>query len=46
MSQSIKADAARAVPGVKAVVKIPQGVAVIARDFWSAKKGRDALAIE
>jgi len=27
-------------------VAIPQGVAVLANDFWSAKKGRDALAIE
>lgn len=44
--KSIKADAARAVPGVKAVVEIPQGVAVVARDFWSAKKGRDALNLE
>ena len=44
--KSIKADTARAVPGVKAVVQIPQGVAVVARDFWAAKKGRDALIIE
>lgn len=44
--KSFKADAARAVPGVKAVVQIPQGVAVIARDFWSANKGRDALIVE
>ncbi|MDS4069950.1 MAG: xanthine dehydrogenase family protein molybdopterin-binding subunit [Candidatus Competibacter sp.] len=43
---SVKADAARAVPGVKAVVQIPQGVAVVARDFWAAKKGRDALVVE
>ncbi|HRD67572.1 MAG TPA: xanthine dehydrogenase family protein molybdopterin-binding subunit [Candidatus Competibacter sp.] len=44
--KSVKADTARAVPGVKAVVQIPQGVAVVARDFWAAKKGRDALTIE
>ena len=44
--KTVQADAARAVPGVKAVVSIPQGVAVVARDFWSAKKGRDALAVE
>jgi isoquinoline 1-oxidoreductase beta subunit len=37
---------ARAVKGVVDVVAIPQGVAVLANDFWSAKKGRDALAIE
>ena len=44
--KAVKADAARAVPGVEAVVQIPQGVAVVARDFWAAKKGRDALAVE
>lgn len=38
--------AARAVPGVIAVVKIPTGVAVIARDTWTAKKARDALTVE
>ncbi|MBS1247736.1 MAG: aldehyde oxidase, partial [Proteobacteria bacterium] len=44
--KSVKADAALAVPGVKAVVQIPQGVAVVARDFWAAKKGRDALTVD
>ena len=41
-------DAARAktVKGVVDVVAIPQGVAVLANDFWSAKKGRDALGID
>jgi len=43
---NVQADAARAVPGVQAVVPIPQGVAVVARDFWSAKQGRDALIID
>ncbi|MEW6117434.1 MAG: xanthine dehydrogenase family protein molybdopterin-binding subunit [Nitrospirota bacterium] len=42
---SIKADRARAVPGVKEVVQVPAGVAVIATGFWPAKKGRDALEI-
>lgn len=41
-----KADRAKAVPGVRAVVEVPRGVAVIATDFWSAKKGRDALQVE
>ena len=31
--------------GVKDVVPIPSGVAVIATSFWSAKKGRDALEV-
>ena len=34
------------VPGVRNVVRIASGVAVVADDFWSAKKGRDALALE
>jgi len=34
---------ARAVPGVVQVVEIAGGVAVVARDTWSALSGRDAL---
>ncbi|WP_372422991.1 xanthine dehydrogenase family protein molybdopterin-binding subunit [Salinarimonas chemoclinalis] len=37
--------AARAVPGVVDVVEIPTGVAVVARDTWSALRGRDALEV-
>jgi isoquinoline 1-oxidoreductase beta subunit len=36
----------KAVPGVVDVVQIPTGVAVLARSFWSAKKGRDALQVD
>jgi isoquinoline 1-oxidoreductase subunit beta len=43
--QSIDAAAAKAVPGVVDVVQIPRGVAVVARDTWSAKKGREALKV-
>ena len=35
---------AKAIPGVKAVVEVPTGVAVIATDTWVAKLGRDAVA--
>ena len=38
--------AAKAVAGVEQVVQIPSGVAVVARDFWSAKRGRDALKVD
>jgi isoquinoline 1-oxidoreductase beta subunit len=38
--------AARAIPGVFAVEKLAQGVAVIAKDFWTAQRGRSALHIE
>jgi isoquinoline 1-oxidoreductase beta subunit len=44
--KSFDAEKAKAVKGVTDVVSIPQGVAVLAGDFWSAKKGRDALVIE
>jgi isoquinoline 1-oxidoreductase subunit beta len=37
---------AKAMPGVKAVVKIDDGVAVVADTFWQAKKARDALSIK
>jgi isoquinoline 1-oxidoreductase beta subunit len=42
---SFDASAAKAVPGVVDVVQIPRGVAVVARDMWSAKKGREALSV-
>jgi isoquinoline 1-oxidoreductase beta subunit len=38
--------AALAVPGVRHVVKITSGIAVVADGYWSARKGRDALATE
>jgi isoquinoline 1-oxidoreductase subunit beta len=44
--KSFDAAKAKAVKGVTDVVAIPQGVAVLAADFWTAKKGRDALAVE
>ena len=36
---------AKAVPGVRQVVEIDRGVAVVADGFWPAKKGREALTI-
>ncbi|MET0754588.1 MAG: xanthine dehydrogenase family protein molybdopterin-binding subunit [Pseudoxanthomonas sp.] len=38
--------AAKAVPGVRQVLKVPTGVAVVADHYWAAKLGRDALKIE
>jgi len=38
-------EAALAVPGVKDVVQIGSGVAVVATGYWAAKKGRDALQV-
>jgi isoquinoline 1-oxidoreductase beta subunit len=37
---------AKAVAGVTHVVQIPQGVAIVARNTWSAMQGRRALQIE
>ncbi|HMH57234.1 MAG TPA: molybdopterin cofactor-binding domain-containing protein, partial [Gemmatimonadales bacterium] len=37
---------AKAIPGVRAVVRVPTGVAVVADHFWAAKLGRDALEID
>ncbi|GAB2858526.1 xanthine dehydrogenase family protein molybdopterin-binding subunit [Pseudoduganella ginsengisoli] len=44
--KSFDAKAALAVKGVVNVAAIPSGVAVLAKDTWSAKKGRDALQVE
>lgn len=43
--KSFDASKARAIKGVVNVVQIPSGVAVLAKDTWSAKQGRDALKI-
>jgi len=34
------------IPGIRYVVEIPTGVAIIATTFWAAKKGRDALKVQ
>jgi isoquinoline 1-oxidoreductase beta subunit len=39
-------DRAMKVPGVKAVVQVPSGVAVVGEHFWAAQQGREALEIE
>jgi isoquinoline 1-oxidoreductase beta subunit len=44
--KSLDDAAAKAVPGVRQVVQVPSGVAVIADHYWAAKLGRDALKIE
>jgi isoquinoline 1-oxidoreductase beta subunit len=44
--KSVDSAAVTSVPGVRYVVEIPTGVAVIATTFWAAKKGRDALKLE
>jgi isoquinoline 1-oxidoreductase subunit beta len=44
--KSVDNTKAKAVPGVRAVVQVPTGVAVVADHFWAAKLGRDALKID
>src|ERR1700733_6544152 len=43
--KSFDAAAAKAVPGVVDVVQVSRGVAVVAKSFWAAKSGRDALKV-
>ena len=42
---SFDASAAKAVPGVVDVFKIPSGVAVVADTTWAARQGRDAVKV-
>lgn len=49
--KSLDDSAAKAVKGVKAVLRVPtdrggEGVAIIAEGYWPAKQGRDALKVE
>ncbi len=43
--KSFDSSAVTTVPGVRFVVEVPTGVAVLATTFWAAKKGRDALKL-
>ncbi|MBI2733946.1 MAG: xanthine dehydrogenase family protein molybdopterin-binding subunit, partial [Aquabacterium sp.] len=49
--KSVDDSAARAIKGVKAVLRVPldrgaEGVAVVADGYWPAKQGRDALKLQ
>ena len=44
--KSFDGTAALAVPGVRQVVQVASGVAVVADHYWAAKKGRDALVVD
>jgi len=44
--KSFDAASAKAVSGVVKVFQVPSGVAVVAENFWAAKKGRDALTVQ
>ena len=40
------ATASLSVPGVEKVVKTQNGIAVVAKHFWAAQRGRDALVVD
>jgi isoquinoline 1-oxidoreductase beta subunit len=43
---SVDDSKAKAIQGVRQVIQLPQGVAVLADGYWQAKQGRDALEIK
>jgi isoquinoline 1-oxidoreductase beta subunit len=45
-AESFNAEKAKAVPGVRHVVKISSGVAVVADNYWAASKGAQALEVK
>ena len=44
--KSFDVDSVQGMPGVRYIVEVPSGVAVIGTSFWSAKRVRDRLKIE
>ena len=44
--RSFDAAAALTIPGVRRVVRVSSGVAVVADGYWAAHRGRDALKLE
>src|SRR5207253_5025422 len=44
--KNLQEDKTRAVSGVRSVIKLPRGIAVVANSTWAAIKGRTALAVE
>src|SRR5215212_2889642 len=43
--KSFNAEKVKSVTGVTHVIELAEGVAVVATNFWAAKKGRDALEV-
>ena len=44
--KSFDTDSAKAVPGVRHVVEVPSGIAIVGDHYWAVKSGRDALKVE
>ncbi|MCY1398215.1 Isoquinoline 1-oxidoreductase subunit beta [compost metagenome] len=45
-AKSFDASKTKAVPGVRQVLQVPTGIAVVADHYWAAKLGRDALVVD
>jgi len=45
-AKTMNTEKVKSIPGVTHVVELSTGVAVLATNFWAAKKGRDALEID
>ncbi len=43
---SFEAEKVKSIPGVTHVVQLSNGVAVVAKNYWAAKRGRDALELK
>ncbi len=44
--KSFNADEAKKMVGVKAVIEVPTGVAVVAEKYWQVKKARESVTVE
>jgi isoquinoline 1-oxidoreductase beta subunit len=44
--KTFSADQSSKLPGVKHIIAVPSGIAVVAENFWQAQRGRSALQVE
>ena len=44
--KSYDVETIQGLPGIRYVVEVPNGIAIVGTNFWNAKKARDRLAIE
>src|SRR4029077_6989193 len=44
--ETFTADKAKAIPGVRDVVKVSSGIAIVADNYWAASKGAQALEVK
>ncbi|TAL01183.1 MAG: xanthine dehydrogenase family protein molybdopterin-binding subunit [Rhodospirillaceae bacterium] len=46
VARTVDSAATQSIPGVKYVIPVPSGIAIVADSFWAASRGRDALRVE